>query len=107
MKTNQDIKGGQLETMHYQTWADYFVKFFDAYKSNNVTFWGLTAQNEPAHGTVIGGEWNSMGWWAHEMKDFIKNNLGPSLVLAGYGYLKLIINDDQRFQVQEMTRAVS
>ena len=53
MKSNNHLNGqGYLLPEYYQAWANYFVKFLNAYKDNDITFWGLTAQNEPWDGIV-------------------------------------------------------
>jgi hypothetical protein len=54
-KTNNDFKGmgtliGPEGGQYYKTWAKYYLKFFEAYKKHNLTFWALTAQNEPSDG---------------------------------------------------------
>lgn len=55
MKTNNNISAplGFLKDDYYQLWADYYVKFFDAYRKYNVTFWAVTTQNEPGTGYFI------------------------------------------------------
>lgn len=55
MKTNNDFKGngtliGPEGGKYYDTWAKYYLKFFQAYQEHNLTFWALTAQNEPSDG---------------------------------------------------------
>lgn len=53
-----------LKESHFQTWADYTLKFFDEYEKKGIKFWGLTTGNEPLNGfynfphTKI----NCMGW---------------------------------------------
>jgi glucosylceramidase len=39
---------------HHKTWAEYFVKFLDAYKENGIKLWGMTVENEPSAGYVPG-----------------------------------------------------
>ncbi|XP_076033787.1 lysosomal acid glucosylceramidase-like isoform X1 [Oratosquilla oratoria] len=106
MKTNNDYVGfGRLKDEMYQPWADYFKKFLDQYAEQNVSFWGLTAQNEPFNGYVPGFFFNCMGWTAEEQRDWIVNNLGPTLA-ADYSDVKLMIMDDQRFQLPQWPRTV-
>lgn len=31
----------------YQVYVDYYIKFLDAYKTNNLTFWAISMANEP------------------------------------------------------------
>ncbi|XP_023226915.1 glucosylceramidase-like isoform X2 [Centruroides sculpturatus] len=84
---------------YYQTWADYFVRFLQAYEELNVTFWGVTAENEPMEGFIPNYSFQAMGFTAQTQRDFIRYNLGPTLKRNGYGIdkLKLMILDDQRY----------
>ncbi|CAH1104381.1 unnamed protein product [Psylliodes chrysocephalus] len=41
---------GEIKRDMFQSWADYHVKFLDAYDDNNITFWGITTGNEPSIG---------------------------------------------------------
>ena len=36
-----------LGDKYHKTWAEYFVKYLDAYKRYGIDIWGLTCQNEP------------------------------------------------------------
>jgi glucosylceramidase len=48
MKTNNSmLHGGKLKPAFYQSWADYYVKFIQAYAHHGIPVWGLTVQNEP------------------------------------------------------------
>ncbi|KAH8024278.1 hypothetical protein HPB51_022397 [Rhipicephalus microplus] len=103
MKTNSHMSGrgtlrGSPNGTYYKTWAQYFIKFLDAYKDHNVSFWGLTPQNEPTSGFVPFYPFQTMGFTAASQRDFIKFDLGPALETAGYGAdkVKLLILDDQR-----------
>src|SRR2546426_2859511 len=105
MKNNSQINHGGVLIgnpggPYYQTWAEYFVKFLDAYKANDIEFWGLTVENEPKAGYDPNYGFNSMGFTAETERDFIKLNLGPTLEKAGYGAdkIKIMIQDDQRDQ---------
>lgn len=62
MKTNNDWGGiGLLKSKYYQLWADYFVKFFEEYEKQNITFWGVTTQNEPGD-CLFPLTLNCVGW---------------------------------------------
>ena len=84
MKSNHEVNGkGYLLPEYYQPWANYFVKFLEAYKEQGIEFWGLTAQNEPWDGTVPNFTFNAMGWNSSTQRDWIVENLGPTLENAG------------------------
>uniref|UniRef100_A0A914DUD6 Glucosylceramidase n=1 Tax=Acrobeloides nanus TaxID=290746 RepID=A0A914DUD6_9BILA len=44
---------GEVNGPYYRTWANYFVRFFEEYAKNNITFWGVTMQNEPSQATNL------------------------------------------------------
>lgn len=93
MKTNGEMKhGGKLKPEYNQTWADYFVKYLQAYKNIGIPMWGLTVQNE-ALATQV---WESCIFTAAEERDFVKNYLGPTLEKTGFADVKLSIWDHNR-----------
>ena len=93
MKTNNDmLHGGKLKPEYNQTWADYFVKYLQAYAHEGIPVWGLTVQNE-ALATQV---WESCIYTAEEERDFVKNYLGPTLAKAGLSDVKLMIWDHNR-----------
>src|SRR5678815_5497684 len=48
MKDNNDmLHGGKLKPEFYDSWANYYVKFIQAYEKEGIPVWGLTVQNEP------------------------------------------------------------
>ena len=49
MKTNGDFQGGSLidSDAVYNTYANYFVKFIEAYGSQGIDIYAITVQNEP------------------------------------------------------------
>jgi len=101
MKTSDNEIGrgwlkGSAGDKYHKTWAQYFVKFFDEYKKHGISFWGVTAQNEPSNGLLEDSTWQSTGFSPEMQRDFVKLDLGPALVGAGYGNIKLMILDDQR-----------
>lgn len=85
-------------------WLD---RFFDAYADLGVTFWGLTPQNEPEDGNIPFFPFNCMGWNPETMTTFIADHLGPTLDTNGYDFLKMIIIDDQRWDMPHWARIVS
>lgn len=93
MKDNNDmLHGGKLKPEFYQSWANYYVKFINAYEAEGIPVWGLSVQNEPMAKQI----WESCIYTATEERDFIKNFLGPTLEKAGMGNKKLIAWDHNR-----------
>ncbi len=91
MKDNNHWVGGKLLPEYYDTWALFFSKYLDAYKTEGIDIWGFTVENEP-HGN--GNNWESMHFSPKEMTDFVQFHLGPKLEADGYGD-KIILGYDQ------------
>lgn len=93
MKTNNNmLQGGKLKPEFYDTWADYYVKFMDAYAAESIPVWGLSIQNEP----MATQRWESCIFTAEEERDFLKNHLGPRLHTKGHADKKVIVWDHNR-----------
>lgn len=94
MKTNGEMNnGGQLKPEYFQTWADYYVKFIEAYEAVDIPIFALTVQNEPAAVQT----WDSCIYSAEEERDFVKDYLGPTLEKAGMlDSKKLLVWDHNR-----------
>ncbi len=85
--------GGSLLAEYQPVYANYLVKYLDAYAAEGVRIWGLTPVNEP-HGN--NGQWESMQFSAEGQRDFIKKYLGPQLRAGGHGGKKLLFYDQNR-----------
>ncbi len=93
MKDNNDmLHGGKLNPEYYQPWADYYVKFINAYEKAGIPVWGMTIQNEP----MATQTWESCIYTANDERDFLKNYLGPTIQKAGLGDKKIIVWDHNR-----------
>ncbi len=93
MKTNNNIlQGGKLLPEYYQTWANYYTKFIEAYEKEGMPIWGITIQNEP----MAVQRWESMIYTAEEERDFLKNYLGPTMENAGYADKNIVVWDHNR-----------
>jgi len=93
MKDNNDmLHGGKLKPKYYQNWANYFTKFINAYEKEGVPIWGVSIQNEP----MATQTWESCIYTAENERDFLKNNLGPTLQKDGLGDKKIIVWDHNR-----------
>ncbi|KAI7815272.1 glucosylceramidase [Rhyzopertha dominica] len=98
MKDSNDIIYGFLLEEYYQLWADYYIKFFEAYQENGIDFWGVTTQNEPGTGLieeVAKDGINSMAWYSWQLIQWLKENLGPTIRNSSFPDLKILIHDDQ------------
>jgi len=73
MKDNGSTVGGSLKPEYYEVYANYFVKYITAMRSEGIVIDAITPQNEPLHA----GNNPSMYMPAAAQNNFIKNNLGP------------------------------
>ncbi|MGD9991786.1 MAG: glycoside hydrolase family 30 beta sandwich domain-containing protein [Salinivirgaceae bacterium] len=93
MKTNQHmLQGGELKAENYQTWANYFVKFIEAYRAEQIPVWAVSVQNEP----MAVQTWESCIYTAEQERDFVKNNLGPTFEKHQLSDVKIIVWDHNR-----------
>ncbi|XP_061462805.1 lysosomal acid glucosylceramidase-like isoform X2 [Rhineura floridana] len=111
MKTNNDWKGkGSLKGIagdrYHKTWANYFVRFLDEYAKQNLTFWAVTAENEPTAGLIINYPFQSLGFTAEQQRDFIALDLGPALANSSHKDIRLIILDDNRVLLPHWAKVV-
>ncbi|XP_018579333.1 glucosylceramidase-like [Anoplophora glabripennis] len=97
MKLNGAYSGllGFLKSAMYQPWANYFLKFLEAYDSENIPFWGITTGNEPSLG-FFPIEIPSVAWTFTQMRIWIRTNLGPTLRNSPYSNITIMALDDQR-----------
>lgn len=66
MKLNNDYYGSFLLPGYYKMWADYIIKFFEAYKKHGIEFWGFSLQNEPLTG-IGASDINSIAWFPFQL----------------------------------------
>lgn len=86
------LKGGKLLPEFYQSWANYYTKFINAYEKEGMPIWGITVQNEP----MATQKWESCIYTAEEERDFLKNYLGPTMAKRGYADKKIVVWDHNR-----------
>jgi len=91
--TNMEGSGGALKPEYVATYADYLLKYLDAYREEGINIWGLTPVNEP-HGNS--GQWESMHFTPETQSTFIKEHLGPKLQASKNKDIKLLIYDQNR-----------
>ena len=99
-KNNHQGTGGELKPQYRATYADYLIKYLDAYKKEGIDIWGLTPVNEP-HGNS--GQWESMHFTPKTQSAFIKDHLGPKLKVSAHEQVKLLIYDQNRDEMEHWT----
>ncbi|XP_032060311.1 lysosomal acid glucosylceramidase-like isoform X1 [Aythya fuligula] len=110
MKSNEDVRGkgtlkGQAGDKYHKTWANYFIKFLDEYAKHNLTFWAVTAQNEPLAALLAHPQFPTIAFTAVQQRDFVAQDLGPALAQSSHS-TRLIIMDDQRIHLPAWAKAV-
>ena len=80
MKTTGQMNlGGKLKEEYYDLWAEYYVKFIQAYEKEGIKIGMITVQNEPK----AVQKWDSCVYTAEEERDFVKNYLGKKMQELG------------------------
>ncbi|RMG34712.1 MAG: glycosyl hydrolase, partial [Methanobacteriota archaeon] len=95
--------GGSLKPEYQAAYADYLIKYIQAYAQEGVKVWGITPVNEP-HGN--NGQWESMHFSPETQNEFIKKYLGPKLTSAGMSDIKLLIYDQNRDGLEHWTDVI-
>jgi glucosylceramidase len=79
MKTNDDVKGGELKPEYYDAFAKYFVKYIQGMREQGITIDAITVENEPLNPKNT----PSMVMFAPQQDTFIAKHLGPAFEKAG------------------------
>ncbi len=77
MKANGSMLGGSMRKKYFKSYAQYFLKFLQAYGEAGVPVQAITAQNEVD--TDQDGRMPACLWGQEYEIDFVKNHLGPLL----------------------------
>ncbi|MCI2416348.1 glucosylceramidase [Saccharopolyspora sp. K220] len=80
MKTGDSLHGGSLKPESHGVFADYFVKYVQAYAAEGLPIDAITLQNEPHHETT---GYPSMRMDSGEQADVLKNEVGPKFAENG------------------------
>lgn len=91
MKTSGDISTGSLKSDAYDTYANYFVKFIQAYAAHGLLIDAITPQNEPGH---EGGGYGGCSMSVAEQIKLVKklgaafhdHNLSTKIVIWDYNW---------------------
>lgn len=95
--------GGTLKPEYESVYAQYLIRYLDAYTAEGVPIWGLTPVNEP-HGN--NGQWESMNFSPEGQNNFIKHYLGPKLKSGIHAGKKLLIYDQNRDGLEHWTDVI-
>ncbi|XP_069041096.1 lysosomal acid glucosylceramidase isoform X2 [Lepisosteus oculatus] len=111
MKTNGDLNGkgtlkGEPGNKYHKTWAQYYTRFLDEYRRYNLSFWAVTAENEPTAGLLANYSFQSLGFTAERQRDFIARDLGPALARSAHPATQLLILDDNRLLLPYWAKVV-
>jgi glucosylceramidase len=79
MKTNDDVRGGELKPEYYGAYAQYLVKYVEGMKAEGIPITAITVENEPLNPKNT----PSMVVFAAEEGAFIGKYLGPAFEKAG------------------------
>lgn len=81
MKTNDNVRGGELKPEYYGAYARYLVKYVEGMKAEGIAIRAITVENEPLNPKNT----PSMVVFAPEEDAFIAGYLGPAFAKAGIG----------------------
>eukprot|EP00656_Telonema_subtile_P018738 TRINITY_DN2015_c0_g1_i3.p1 TRINITY_DN2015_c0_g1~~TRINITY_DN2015_c0_g1_i3.p1 ORF type:complete len:542 (-),score=93.21 TRINITY_DN2015_c0_g1_i3:1-1626(-) len=102
MKTTGKLTGGALKgvdsnsSTYVQAWVESYIKYLEQWEAHNVSFWGLTVQNEPGADQFV--SWNSMALTGPEERVLVEQ-LGP-LIKQKYPGIKIMVHDDQIYSIE-------
>ncbi len=102
MKSTGTMIGGHLLPQHYATYAEYFVRFIQAYEAEGIPIYAVTIQNEPGvdRAKAKDPKWHypSCHWTGEQERDFIRDHLGPAF--RRHGLKTLIWCYDHNYNVR-------
>ncbi|XP_025268402.1 glucosylceramidase [Camponotus floridanus] len=106
MKTKYSwTSNAKLRPEYRQLWANYFVKYFEAYRNAGLEFWGVSSQNEPVS-YLYAPNINGMVWTAEEERDWIIEYLSPTLKKNGFEHIKIFIMEENRLTLPDWPKKV-
>jgi glucosylceramidase len=76
MRTTENLIGGELQEQYESAYADYLVKYVDAYRAKGIPIFALTLQNEPAYSPL---SYPGMFMNAQTRARIVSKYLGPRL----------------------------
>jgi glucosylceramidase len=102
MKTNGSlINAGYVRPEYYPVLARYQRMAIQAYQAQGIPIHAMTPQNEPA----VVQAYPTGQWTGAQMRDYIKNHLGPELWTAGVG-TEIWVGDDNPPGLRDFVPAI-
>lgn len=91
-KSSGSINGGNPDTSYYgqKVYANYFVKFLQAYQAQGINMYAVIPQNEPLNNSTTAP---SMYMTSAQESAFIGQALGPAMQNAGFTGVKIMAYD--------------
>ena len=96
-------RGGALLPQYYQTYADYIVKYIEAWRAEGLDIWAVTPVNEPMGND---GGWESMDFPPAVEAEFIADYLGPALQRLNGPKVHIFGFDQNIFEMGPYTAAI-
>lgn len=96
-------RGGKLLPEYYPVFADYFLKYLQAWRAEGLEFWSVTPENEPMGND---GGWESMELSPAEEAEFIGKYLGPTLTRNGFENVEIFGFDQNIFEMTPYVDAI-
>ncbi|MBQ1176722.1 MAG: hypothetical protein IIX52_04055 [Paludibacteraceae bacterium] len=99
---NGVARGGKLLPQYYATYANYLVKYIQAYQQEGINIWAVTPVNEPMGND---GGWESMDVSPQDEAKFIGHYLAPAIKQAGLS-TKIFGFDQNTFEMGPYISAI-
>jgi glucosylceramidase len=87
MKSSGMMNGGNINTAHFPSLAQYFVKFVQSYQQQGVPIYAVMPQNEPLNSN---SGYPTAYLSPSDEAAFVGHNLGPAFSAAGLGNVKIL-----------------
>lgn len=96
-------RGGHLLPEYRQAYADYLLKFAEAWRAEGVEIWAMTPVNEPQGND---GGWESMDFGPEVEAEFIADYMAPTFAKNGFEHIKILGFDQNIFEMSPYTKAI-
>ncbi|XP_043277560.1 lysosomal acid glucosylceramidase-like [Venturia canescens] len=100
MKTEHDeYHGGFLKKKYYQTYADYLVKFLEAYEKHGIKIWAISPGQEPIDLGEMSPYKSTMSWSGKSVANWIAKHFGPSIAASEFNDTIILVGNDARMYI--------